>query len=292
MAMGYNNLGVYYVFLGDYQTAVDFTEKNVEIRRQLADKKGEGIGLMNIGLTYSFLGKYEAVLGYYNKAKDLFESINEIRCTITVYKLIANILMLKKHEKEAHVYFEKALKIAKTTEETGLVGEILYSYGEYFCDIGDLKKARELYEQAEPMLLESDDRHMLSELYASWADIYIKTQDGKALQYAEKSLKYGLETKIRNTEIRSLRIFGRAQAIVGDNPSEGIKNIKRSIGIAKETNALTQMAHSLYALGEVLITNDKPAQALEYLNQAKKFYTDFNAPLWIEQADVLIKKIS
>jgi predicted Zn-dependent protease len=52
------------------------------------------------------------------------------------------------------------------------------------------------------------------------------------------------------------------------------------------------MAHSLYALGEVLITNEKPTQALEYLNQAKKLYTDFNAPLWIEQADVLIKKIS
>ncbi|GAH68065.1 unnamed protein product, partial [marine sediment metagenome] len=151
---------------------------------------------------------------------------------------------------------------------------------------------QEYYKQAEPMLLECDGRHMLSELYASWADTYIKTQDDKALQYAEKSLKYGLETKIKNTEIRSLRIFGRAQAIVGDNPSEGIKNIKRSIGIAKEINALTQMAHSLYALGEVLITNDKPAQALEYLNQAKKLYTDFNAPLWIEQTDALIKKIS
>ncbi len=292
MAMGYNNIGVYYVFLGDYQTSIDFTEKNVEIRRQLADKKGEGIGLMNIGLTYRYLGKYEIVLDYYNKAKDLFESINDIRCTITVYKLIASVLMLKKHTKEARAYFEKALKIAKTTKEKGLVGEALFSYGEYFCDIGDLKKAQGLYEQAEPMLLECDDKHMLSELYASWADIYIKTQDGKALQYAEKSLKYGLETKIKNTEIRSLRIFGRAQALVGDNPPEGIKNIKRSIGIAKEINGLTQMAHSLYALGEVLITNNKPTQALEYLNQAKKLYTDFNAPLWIEQTDVLIKKIS
>lgn len=292
MAMGYNNIGVYYSFLGDYPTAIDFTEKNVEIRRQLGDKKGEGIGLMNIGLTYRFLGKYEAVLDYYNEAKDLFESINEIRSTLTVYAMIADILIIRKQPEKAQMYYEKSLKIARKTQERTLVGETLYRYGGYFQDIGDLKKAQEYYKQAEPMLLECDDRHMLSELYASWADTYIKTRDGKALQYAEKSLKYGLETKIKNIEIRSLRIFGRAQAIVGDNPSEGIKNIKRSIGIAKEINALTQMAHSLYALGEVLITNDKPAQALEYLNQAKKLYTDFNAPLWIEQTDVLIKKIS
>ena len=292
MSMGYNNIGVYYVFLGDYPTSIDFTEKNVEIRRQLGDKKGEGIGLMNIGLTYRFLGKFANVLDYYNKAKDLFESINEIRCKITVYKLIASMWMLQNQTKKARTYFEKSLEIAKTTQESGLVGEALYRYGEYFHDMGDYEKALGLYKEAEPILIECDDKHILTELHASYADIYIKKQDFKALQHAETSMKLALEAKIKNSEINALRILGRAQATVGNDPTEGLKNIKRSISIAKEINALSQMAHSLYYLGETLVANNKPTQALEYLNQAKKLYTNFKTPFWIERTNALIKKIS
>ena len=292
MAMGYNNIGVYYVYLGDYQASIDFTEKNVEIRRQLDDKKGEGIGLMNIGLTYRFLGKYDVVLDYYNKAKDLFESINEIRCTLTIYKLIAGMLMLHKQAKKAREYYEKVLEISRTTKDNALIGEALYHYGEYFHDMGDLKKTQELYEQAEPMLIECDDKQILSELHASWADLYIKNQNRKALPHAEACMKFALEIKIKNSEIHALRTLGRAQATVGDDPSEGIKNIKRSMSIAKELNAVSQMAHSLFYLGETLVANNKPTQALEYLNQAKKLYADFKTPLWIERTTALIKKIS
>ncbi|MGB3477580.1 MAG: tetratricopeptide repeat protein, partial [bacterium] len=282
----------YYVFLGDYPTSIDFTEKNVEIRRQLGDKKGEGIGLMNIGLTYRFLGKFANVLDYYNKAKDLFESINEIRCKITVYKLIASMWMLQNQTKKARTYFEKSLEIAKTTQESGLVGEALYRYGEYFHDMGNYEKALGLYKEAEPILIECDDKNILTELHASYADIYIKKQDFKALQHAETSMKLALEAKIKNSEINALRILGRAQATVGNDPTEGLKNIKRSISIAKEINALSQMAHSLYYLGETLVANNKSTQALEYLNQAKKLYTNFKTPFWIERTNALIKKIS
>ncbi len=292
LAMGYNNIGVYYSFLGDYPTSIDFTEKNVEIRKQINDKKGQGIGLMNIGLTYKYYGRYDVVLDYYYRAKDLFESINEIRSTLTVYAQIADVLIAQKKFEEAHDFYEKSLQIAQTTKDKAMIAEAIYRYGGYFQDIGDDEKAMEHYEKAEPVLLECDEKHMLSEIYASIADIKIKDKDPEAVKLAEKSLKYGIETKIKNTEVRAMRMLGRAQAMVGEDPSEGIKNIKRSIAISKDINALTQMAHSLFALGEVLLENNKPDEALEYLRQAKKYYTDFNTPLWLEQTDSLIKKIS
>jgi class 3 adenylate cyclase/predicted ATPase len=292
LAMGYNNIGVYYSYLGDYLTAIDFTEKNVEIRRQISDKKGEGIGLMNIGLINMYIGRYDVVLDYYEKAVELFESINEIRSTLTAYAQMADVFMLQKQTKKAYELYEKSIKIAKETKDRSMIAETMYRVGDYYQDIGDNKKAMEYYEKAEPGLLECDEKHMLSELYSSIAAIHIQNNDTRALGLAEKSLKYAIETKVKNIEIRSLRMVGRAQAAVGNDPVEGIKNIKRSIAVAKEINALTQMAHSLLSLGEVLIADNKPDQALEYLNQAKKHFTDFNAIMYLEKTEALIKKIS
>ncbi len=292
LAMAYNNLGAYYAFLGKYRDSIDFTEKNVVIRHQQGDKKGEAIGLMNIGVAYKYLGELEHVLDYYNKAKDLFESINDVRGIVRVYELLGDIFITTGKKESALEYYEKALETAQATGDKALVGDSEYLCGDYFLELGDFEKAKEFFEQAEPKLIESADKYRLAELYLGMADIYIKENDTKALQYAEKGLKVAVETKVKLHEIAGLRTLGRAQSLVENNLTEGTRNIKRAIAIAKEIDAKEELAHSLSALGEVLITDNKQTQALEYLNRAKKIYSQMNAQWWLEDTDNMIKSIT
>jgi len=292
LAMAYNNLGAYYAFLGKYRDSIDITEKNVVIRHQQGDKKGEAIGLMNIGVTYKYLGELEHVLDYYNKANDLFESINDVRGIVRVNELLGDIFITTGKKEPAREYFQKALETAQATGDKGLVGDSEYLFGDYFLNTGDLEKAKEFFERAEPKLIEAADKYRLTELYLGMADIYIKKNDTKALQYAEKGLKLAVETQVKLNEISALRTFGQAQSLVGDNLTEGTRNIKRAIAIAKETDAKEQLAHGLFALGEALIKDKKQTQALEYLNRAKEIYSEMNAQLWLEDTNNLIKSIT
>ncbi|HEC78979.1 MAG TPA: tetratricopeptide repeat protein [candidate division WOR-3 bacterium] len=290
LAMCYNNLGAYYAYRGNFKASIEITEKNVEIRQQLGDKKGEGIGLMNIGLTHKYLGQFDRVMEYYERAEKLFEAINDLRCKVTVYHHKAGLLSVLGKNKEAYAYYKKAIELAETTQDKALLGDSQYRLADHYMDINDLDRAEELLKEAEVTIEQAGEKNLQAEIFLSLSSLYIKKKDKKALDYAQKGFKYAAETKLINTEIRGLREYGRALALIGNEMTEGIKHIKRAIAIAKETNSKEQIAHSMFALGEVLIADEKPTQAREYLKKAKEIYRELNTPVWLKETEELLKK--
>jgi len=288
LAMCYNNLGAYYSFLGEHPVAIDHTRKNVAIREKLGDKKGEGIGLMNIGLMYKYLGKHDKVLDYYLKAIDLFENINEVRSTITSYQLTGAFYLCHGEADKALEYYEKSLKLAEQTGDPALIADAFYRLGDYYLDTHDLKKAEEYLTKTQESLSDSSDIHILSDIFTDFAELYIHKKDPKAIEYAEKALNYAVESRVKNNEMSSMRNLGRAQALVANDIDEGLRNIKRSVSIAIEGNAIEQYAHGLFALGEVFAAQKDTKQALDYLNQALKAYQGMKAKLWIKHTKNLI----
>jgi tetratricopeptide (TPR) repeat protein len=291
LAMCYNNIGAYYSFLGEHPVAIDYTRKNVDIRQKLGDKKGEGIGLMNIGLMYKYLGEHDKVLDYYSKAITLFEDINEIRSTITSYQLAGGFYLAHDETKKALEFYEKALALAEKTGDQTLIADAIYRFGDFYLATNDLEKAEEYLDKSIKGLGDSADIHIRSDMYADLAELAIFKKDEKAIEYAEQALNYAVESKVKNNEMFCLRNMGRAQALVTGKFDEGLKNIKRSVSIAIEGNAIEQYAHGLFALGEVFAAQNDTKQALDYLNQALKVYQNMKATLWVNQAKALIKKL-
>ena len=99
------------------------------------------------------------------------------------------------------------------------------------------------------------------------------------------------KAKVKQDEIESLKTLGRAQSLVAGEVDDGIKNIKRAIAIAKEKNIIVQMARGFFALGEVLIANNKPQQALKHLERAKKIFAEFNAKFHLIEKPLLQYRI-
>jgi tetratricopeptide (TPR) repeat protein len=54
--------------LGQYRKALEFYQQALAIRREVSDKKGEGVTLNNMGIVYFYWGQYAKALEFYQQA--------------------------------------------------------------------------------------------------------------------------------------------------------------------------------------------------------------------------------
>jgi predicted ATPase/class 3 adenylate cyclase len=292
LSIAYNNLGVYYDLIGDLKSSLNYHEENLAIRQQLGDKKGEAIVYYNIGTLKKQTDQRDVGMEYFYKAKEIFEQMNDVRGTIVTYLTIAEELFHLNKKDEAVEYYEKAWRIAQEKQDKILLSEVYYQYGVYFLNLKNTNKALEFFEYAKAPILEEGDKTRISRLYSSLARVYIEKEDSQAMHYAQDGLNFAIEARVKQDEVDCLKTLGRAQALVAGQVDEGIKNIKRAIALAKEKNYVIQRARGFFALGEVLIKDNKPQQALKHLERAKKIFSEFNAKFHVEETNQLIQKIS
>jgi len=287
-----NNLGIYYAIKGDFRTAKQCYEKNLEERRRLGDKRCEGIVLYNLGIFHEYIGELDKAIEIYKQSEAIFEKINDVRNMITVYPTLAYNLVNKGDTERAVQYYEKAIALAKKTQDKGALGSVYTYYGSYYLRIGDVEKAMELFDRAKAVLTEAGDKLSLTELDLYFAKVYVELKDARALTLATQQLTLANERNDRVDAIVARKILGQAQALIEGNVEEGIKNIKHTVAAAEDAGFVEYEASCLIALGEVLIATKKSKQALEYFKKAKKIYEKMKATFEVEKVDKIIKGIS
>jgi len=70
-----NNLGNVYVDLGQKQEALKFYDQALRIKKEVGDRRGEAITLFNIGTACFDLGRNDAALACFLQAKHIFEQV-------------------------------------------------------------------------------------------------------------------------------------------------------------------------------------------------------------------------
>ena len=63
----YGNLGNAYLYLGDYQKAIEYHEKHLKIAIEIGDRGGECGAYGNLGNAYCSLGDYRKAIEYHEK---------------------------------------------------------------------------------------------------------------------------------------------------------------------------------------------------------------------------------
>ena len=70
-----NNLGLVYNALGKQQEALSYFQQALDIRRKVGDRRGEGMALWNIGALYFERSRYDVALACFLLAKGIFEEV-------------------------------------------------------------------------------------------------------------------------------------------------------------------------------------------------------------------------
>ncbi len=140
-----NNLGDFYSFNKKYGKALNYFKSSLEIDKKLGDMDGVAICLNNIGDTYSELHDTILALSYYTKSLSIGKA-NNSSVIVTVLTNLGDVYLSKGNLKMALVY---AIEANNMAELSSITEDILTSYdllrGCYVA-MGNYKKAYQYLE--------------------------------------------------------------------------------------------------------------------------------------------------
>jgi len=240
----YNNLGVSYQHLEEFDKAKESYEKAIELVEE-ADVVYHKAH-MNLGNTYSDLGQYEKALLFYKKGAELQPG------DANVYYNPGNAYRkLNKHELAIDSY-EKAIELDPNHDKA------FNNLGIVYYNMGDYEKALELYEKA----FEINPKNETAQ--DNVADIYVKLGE---YDKGITMLKDIIEKKPVNVEAR----YSLAMAYCNlDKADEALEEFYKIIAIDPEH---IKTNHSLAILNAELGNRE---EAILYRDKAIELGVDFD----------------
>lgn len=142
----YNNLGIVFNELEQYEESIKYHKKSLELKRSLKgiDKSKIDNSLNNIGYVYKNMGQFDLALNFYN---EILKNSNLINERPDFYALVldnyAHTLYLSNQKEQLPDLYFKALKITDSVNPNGYNSIIINQHlAEYFNDKNNKDSAK------------------------------------------------------------------------------------------------------------------------------------------------------
>ncbi|MBU7045911.1 MAG: tetratricopeptide repeat protein [Theionarchaea archaeon] len=168
----YNNLGLVYAHKGQWDTAIDYYEKSLEIFENLGDIYGIGQMYGNLGLVYAHKGQWDTAIDYYEKSLEIKEKIGHIHGISQTYNNLGLVYYRKGQWDTAIDYYEKSLEIKEKLGDIHGIGQTYGNLGLVYCRKGQWDTAIDYYEKDLEISEKIGDIHGISQTYISLGSLY------------------------------------------------------------------------------------------------------------------------
>lgn len=145
MASSYGNIGVVYYSQGDYPKALEFDFKSLFIHKEMGLDDAVAHDLNNIGLIYKEMNDLPKALECYEKAYAINKKLKNIRGTYFQLSNIGGVYEVMKQFEKARINYEEALKLATEAQDQRSIAAILDNLGNTYLGLSEKDKALELY---------------------------------------------------------------------------------------------------------------------------------------------------
>ena len=199
-----NILGVSYRDIGDYNKAIEYHEKALEIRiNALGENQPELYN--NLGISYDGLGDYGKAIEYHEKALEIrINTLGENHPDVaSYYNNLGTVYNSLGDYNKAIEYHEKALEIRINTlgENHPDVADSYNNLGISYDGLGDYNKAIEYHKKTLEIRINTlgENHPDIADSYGVLGVIYYGLGDyGKAIEYYEKALEIEINTLDEN----------------------------------------------------------------------------------------------
>jgi tetratricopeptide (TPR) repeat protein len=197
-AMSYNNIGNVYDDLGDYDKALEYHNKALEIRKSVLGENHPDTASSydNIGIVYRNLGDYDKALEYHFKALEIYKDIlgEKHRDTAMSYNNIGAVYYNLGDYDKALEYYNKALEIQKDVlgENHPDTASSYNNIGIVYDDLEDYDEALKFYNKALEIKKDvlGENHPYTASSYNNIGAVYYNLGDyDKALEYFNKALE-------------------------------------------------------------------------------------------------------
>lgn len=131
-AIGYQNLGLCFRHLGQYDSALAYARKSLVNAEKQGSKHNIAYSFSEIGATFLEQKQYDTAILYLQKSASLFQSQKESSDIVYVYLYLGNCYVAKKNKQAAQHYYRKALVLNGYNNNLKQLYEVYYQMGKMF----------------------------------------------------------------------------------------------------------------------------------------------------------------
>ena len=207
MAMALSIQGGSFLVRGNYETALDYYQRSLEILEGMNDRQAMANTLNNIGVIYSNLGDFTKSLVYHQRSLDIKEDISDTSGMAGSMNNIGLINMNLGNYPVALGYFERSLKIKEFYNDKRGIAQTLNNIGLIYMRQTDYPNALQYFRRSFNLCEEIGDKQGSSGILTNIGLIYSRQKEyEKALDYFLKGIdiqqdiqdKKGIGTTLNN----------------------------------------------------------------------------------------------
>ncbi|KAI8491553.1 hypothetical protein Bbelb_307530 [Branchiostoma belcheri] len=197
----YNRLGWTQYAMGEYEAALGWDKKDIEIRQETRDKSNLLITHKNIAASYKALGKLDLARSHYQSALTIALETGNKQEQMDIYLSLGDLHREQLHEpQKSHKYYTEMLALAK--------------------DLGDKDKERQAYNRLGVACLDMQDNEA-------------------ALEWHQKYLKMGQDDEDKTEQITAHKCIARSYKALG-KPDQARSHFQSALDIAMETGDIQE----------------------------------------------------
>ena len=224
----FTNLGIAYTNLGDFQTAIEYHKKSLEIVQTIGDKDEESACYTNLGIAYTNLGDFQTAIEYTEKSLGIAKKTGNRAVESGCYGSLGIVYDKLGDFQTAIDYYKKSLEIA---QEIGNIDSerlnnlnlgAMYAESEPELAYNYCKKAIELSEVIGENLIEEEHKigfyARASDAYQYMVPLCLKLKKEKeAFEYTERSKSKAFLDSLATTKIRpSIKLTRELKLLLDD----------------------------------------------------------------------------
>jgi class 3 adenylate cyclase/Tfp pilus assembly protein PilF len=175
----YSVIGYVYGQMKDYDNALQYFEKALEISNQLPEKDRKGVSQQNLGALYEEMGEFEKALEYYEEGLKIKEKNNYNSGISNTISSIGNIYVKLKNYEKGKLFFENALRSSRETGNQAAECQTLIFTANMYYELNEINKALNIANQAYKIAMKIDVQENIKDSAELLYKIY-KKQGNKA----------------------------------------------------------------------------------------------------------------
>ena len=268
-AMGLNEAGGIYKYLGEKQKALECFTQALPLMRAAGDRDEEGEVLANIGSVHDDLDEKQKALEFYEQALPLLRAMGDRSSEASVLNNIAGVYNSLGEKQKSVEYYNQALPLIREVGNRDVEAVILNNMGLRYSQLGDEQKALEYYSQALALTRAARDHRREAIVLNNVGGVYQHFgEEKKAIDFLSQALALERAEGDRNGEAASLDTIGIAYSNLGEHQKaldyfNQALMLERTVGDRDgEASALTNIGSAYDELGE-------QQKALEYYMQSR-----------------------
>ena len=263
----YNNLGVAYFHLGDFQQAIECFTQSLNIVQEFGYKECEKKASCNLANAYYLVGDFQKAIKYYLQSLRLAKEVRDRDLQGYIYGKLGVTCYNVGDFKQAIECHKKHLSIVKALGSRAEEGMAYCNLGVVHSELGNFKQAVECHKQQLSIAKEVGDKVVERKAYGNLGNAYSRMGNFKqAIEYFKQDLSIAKELRDRVGVGRTYGNLGIAYLSMG-NLKQAIEYHKQQLSISKAVGDRSGQGIAYRNLGSDYFGLGNFRQAIAYHKQ-------------------------